>query len=421
MSELSARNKKRADTTPFDRYRLPPRQNLFLMPAIWLGCRFAVTGGHLKIRKTRMEGLKPPYIVFCTHHAFMDFYVTPLALFPHRANYVSEMEGFEYWGEGIYRQVGCMGTRKYVNDTALVRNIKRVIGRGDIVVIYPEARYSNAGTGSELPQSVGKLAKSLNVPVVCINMHGNYLQSPVWNTRKRAGVRLEAEMTQLITPEELRNMTAAGVTERISGFLAYDEYAWQLSHKIRITEPFRAEGLHKVLYRCPECGHDFSMRSEGADLYCGDCGLRVTMNEYGQLTRGGELYRFSHIPDWYEWQRRCVQDEIDSGAYRLDCAVHVEALPGARCFLDCGEGRLVHDSGGFALTFRDFGERGEKTLRFPPRSMCSVHIEYDYRGWGECITLSVPDNTYFLFPRSEGFNPTRIMFAAEYLHKKCSL
>ncbi|MBP3856424.1 MAG: 1-acyl-sn-glycerol-3-phosphate acyltransferase [Ruminiclostridium sp.] len=418
MSELSARNKKCTDDVPFDRFRVPPKQNPIFAPILWAYCFFATRSGHLKIQKTRMEGLKPPYIVFGSHHAWMDFYVTPLALFPRRANYVSEMEGFEFWGEWLFRQIGCIGTRKYINDIALVKSIKRVMERRGIVVVYPEARYANVGTSSELPQSVGKLAKNLKVPVVCINMHGNYLQSPIWNTKMRREARLEAQITQLITPEELDGMTAGEVTAKISEYLTYDEYRWQLSRKMRITAPFRAEGLHKVLYRCPECGSEFTMRSEGADLYCESCGSRVTMNEYGQLAKNGGLYRFSHIPDWYEWQRKCVHEEIESGNYRLDCTVHIEALPGAKCFLDCGEGRLVHDAEGFSLTFTEFGESAEKTMRFPPLMMNSIHTEYDYRGWGECVTLSVPDNTYFLFPRSAGFNPTKIQFATEYLHKK---
>ena len=116
--------KKKPDTTPFDRRRIPPKQNLFMMPAIWLLCKVLTLPYHLKITKVNMQGLKPPFLVLGTHHSFMDFIVTPLTLFPHRANYVSELEGFEYYGEWLYRQLGCLGTRKFVNDTALVQNIR---------------------------------------------------------------------------------------------------------------------------------------------------------------------------------------------------------------------------------------------------------------------------------------------------------
>ena len=418
MSDLSARNKKLADPTPFDRHKVPPKQNLFLMPLIWLYCFFATRSGHLKIHRKNMKGLKPPYIVFCSHHAWMDFYVTPLALFPHRANYVSEMEGFEFFGEWAYRQIGCLGTRKFVNDIALVRNIKRCIERKGILVIYPEARYANVGTSSELPPSVGKLVKNLGVPMVCINMRGNYIQSPIWNTKIRKQARLDTEIIQLLTSEQIKKMTHEQVTQAISGYLAYDDYIYQLENKIKIDVPWRAEGLHKVLYRCPECNSDFSIRSEGAHLYCENCGNRVTMNIYGRLVQGDDAYRFSHIPDWYEWQRQCVIDEIERGEYKLDVQVHIEALPGSRCFLDCGTGHLTHSEDGFSLSFTDFGNTEEKTLHFSPASMFSVHTEYNYRERGECITLSTLDCTYFLFPQSPGFNPTKIQFAAEYLHKR---
>lgn len=97
-----------ADTKPFDRMKEPPKQNLFLMPFIWLACFLITCPAKLKIVKSDKRGIKPPYLVLGTHHSFTDFYVTPLALFPHRANCVSELEGFEYYGEWIYRQVGCL-------------------------------------------------------------------------------------------------------------------------------------------------------------------------------------------------------------------------------------------------------------------------------------------------------------------------
>ena len=96
-----------------------------------------------------------------------------MALFPHRANYVSELEGFEYYGEWLYRQIGCLGTRKFVDDLSLVKNIKNVMERKGILVFYPEARYANVGTSSKLPVSVAKLVKMLKVPVVTLNMKGN--------------------------------------------------------------------------------------------------------------------------------------------------------------------------------------------------------------------------------------------------------
>lgn len=450
-STLTTRKFVPLNRVPFDRYRVPPKQNLLMTPLFWLYAWVNTLGTHLRITKRNMYGLKPPYIVLGTHHSWTDFYVTPLALFPHRANYVSELEGFEAFGEWLYRQFGCLGTRKFVNDLALVRNIRRVLNRRGILVIYPEARYANVGTSSNLPDSVAKMLKSCSVPVVGIQMHGNYLQSPIWNTKKRRGVRLEAELAQIITAEEIKTLSLEQIKERVSTYLTYDEYRYQEETGMQIADKFRAEGLHQVLYRCPHCNQDFTMRSAGATLFCESCGVKYELSTNGKLrliTNGNSNFSdadfdalgspkaiFTHVPDWYEWERAQVHADIDAGTYRLDTHVDVEALPNAVNFISHGVGHLVHDQNGFSLEFTDFADPEpslplssssrikadvtrtvDRTLRFSPASMFSVHTEYDYRGRGQCITLSTLDNTYFLFPREEGFNATKIQFATEYMY-----
>ncbi|MDR2903237.1 MAG: cytosine permease [Clostridiales bacterium] len=407
--------REKMDTTPFDRRRTPPKQNLFFTPLIWFGCWIATRGSRLRIKKERMAGLKPPFLVLGTHHAFMDFLVTPLALAPYRANYVSELEGFEYYGEWLYRQAGCLGTRKFADDMALIQNIKRVIDRNGILVLYPEARYANAGTSSALPASVGKLAKLLDVPLVTVNMHGNYLQSPIWNLKKRRGVPLSADVKQLYTREELRAASLAEINGGIARALAYDEYAWQNENQIRIDAPFRAEGLETVLYQCSLCGAEFQMRAAGASLFCDNCNAAWHMTVLGALE--GTTAPLQQIPAWYEWQRAQVHAEIDAGRYRLDAKVQVESLPNAKNFIDLGEGRLTHDANGHALRFQEYGAAEMQTLLLKPSATYSIHTEYDYRGKGQCVTLSVPDNTYFLFPLEKGFNVTKIQFATEYFYQ----
>lgn len=458
---------KKIVTTPFDRFKVPPKQNPLFMPFFWAYCYFVTRGAHLKIHKVNMEGLKPPYIVLGSHHSFMDFIVSPLAVFPHRANYVSELEGFEYYGEWVFRQFGCLGTRKFVNDLALVRNIRRVLDRKGILILYPEARYANVGTNSKLPVSVAKLLKNLKVPVVVLNMQGNYLQSPIWNLTKRKEARLEATIKQVFTREQLASASLDEIYATISRELTYDDYEYQFKNQMSITYEKRAEGLHKVLYQCPKCRSEFTTSTSGASISCSSCGMKYTMNEYGRLvddclvderavegrldderladesgkcptgdgtgvgdndvvaveSRDCAAPEFTKIPDWYEWQRARVIESIDAGTYGLDCRVRIESLPNAVNFIDLGEGRLVHKKEGFYLTLKDYGCSELSTRFFSAASMTSIHTEYDYRGKGQCVTLSDVDNTYFIYPLdpSEGFNATKIQFATEYLYELASV
>ncbi|MBO4997733.1 MAG: cytosine permease [Lachnospira sp.] len=405
------------DTKPFDREKKPPKQNLFAMPIIWIGCFLITLPARLRIVKSDKRGIKPPFLVLGTHHSFTDFFVTPLALFPYRANYVSELEGFENYGEWIYRQAGCLGTRKFVDDFSLIKNIKRVMERKGILVLYPEARYANVGTSSKLPISVAKLIKLLRVPVVTLNMKGNYLQSPIWNLTKRREARLHTDMTYALTVKDIDNMSVQEIYDRISELLSYDEYKWQRETGLKITYHERAEGLHLPLYQCYSCKTEYSMQSEKDKLMCSCCGTSWTMDEYGTLVEdktGAAVY----IPDWYEWERDLVEKEIDRGEYLLDMKVAVHALPNAKNFIDCGEGHIRHDEKGFVLTFTDYIDKEEKRLLFQTAALSSIHTEYDYRGRGQCFVLSTKDDSYFLYPLEKAFNVTKTQFAAEYLYEK---
>ena len=174
---------KLANAKRFDMKRNPIPQRHYLRPLTWLLSYPEVWLRRLTITRRRTEGIKPPFLLLCTHMAFIDFKVTTAALFPHRANYVVAIDGF-IGREWLLRNAGGICKRKFTNDLQVVRHIKEVLhSNGDVLALYPEARYSLCGTTAVLPDSLGKICKLLGVPVVMLNMHGHYLNSPVWNLK----------------------------------------------------------------------------------------------------------------------------------------------------------------------------------------------------------------------------------------------
>ncbi len=366
-----------------------------------------------------MEGVKPPFLLLCTHMAFLDFKVTTAALFPHRANYVVAIDGFLH-REWLLRNAGGICKRKFTNDLQLVRQIREVLTTNkDVLALYPEARYSLVGTTAVLPDSLGKMAKLLGVPVVMLNMHGHYLNSPVWNLQNR-GNRIEADLSLLYNPDELAKASVTQINETIRKAFVYDEYRWQDENKIRITYANRAEGLHKPLYQCPHCLTEYRMYSKGSIIGCAACHKQWEMTEYGQLKAIEKAddeqqltTEFSHIPDWYEFERQQVQNEIKQGTYNLSTEVEVEALPNAKRFIPLGKASLTHGMDGFILEGRFEDER--LLLVKTALSMYSCHIEYDYFGKGDCIDLSTLDDTYYIYPKGSNFSVTKIALATEEL------
>ncbi|NCC55136.1 MAG: hypothetical protein EOM11_06600 [Erysipelotrichia bacterium] len=398
----------------FDMDKRPVKEKFFLTPLAYLLSFPDVWKRKLKINKVNMENIPTPYLLLCTHHAFIDFKVTTASIYPKRANYIVAIDGF-IKREKLLRNVGAICKRKFTNDTKLFRQIKYSLENlKNIVAVYPEARYSLIGTTAILPDSLAKMCKVLKHPVVVLNMHGNYLTQPVWNLKMRK-VPLTADMTQIITKEEILTLSVDEINKRIHDAFQYDEYKWQKDNQIKITEEYRAEKIHKVLYQCPSCLTEHEMDSKGHTITCNHCKKTYDMDEYGELHAVSGKTEFSHIPDWYEFEREQVRKEILAGKYYFEDEVMIESLPNAKGYIPLGKGKLIHNENGFILTGDELGKPLE--LLKEPLSLYSLHIEYDYMGKGDCIDLSTLDDTYYIYPINKKNVVTKLHFAVEELYK----
>lgn len=406
----------KTETKRFDMQRDPVRTKWYLRPLTYLLSAPDTWIHRTRITKIGVEGLKPPYVLLCNHNAFLDFKVATRAIFPHRANYVVAIDGF-IGREQLLRDVGCICKRKFTNDTTLVRQLLKVVKNGDVALIYPEARYSLCGTTAVLPASLGKLCKLLKVPVVTLICHGHHINSPFWNLRDRHVAPTEAELTLQFTAEELLKTSAEEINRRIVQAFQYDEYTWQKERGIRVKKPWRAEGLHKVLYQCPACGKEFCMDSKGTEIFCSACGKRWEMTELGELRATSGETEFDHIPDWYEWERANVRKEVEAGSYSTgELPVRVDSLPNAKRFLRLGEGVMVHDCSGFTVRGTDTDGDPFEMIKTVP-SLYSCHIEYEYLGkYGDCVDLNTLEDTWYIYPHDCRFSVTKMALATEELY-----
>lgn len=368
-----------------------------------------------KIEKINMKGIKPPYILLGNHNAFLDIQMLRYITFPHKMSYIVAIDGF-LGRKNFLESIGCICKRKFTTDPYLVKNIEYVLTKQkNILAMFPEARYSLCGTNAIIPTSVARLVKHFKVPLVILKMNGHHINSPFWNLRMRKVKGIEATLKCVATSEEIESMSIEEIDELIQNEFIYDEYAWQRKHNIRIKCDWRAEGLHKVLYKCPECGHEYKMSTSGTILQCNHCGKKWEYTELGNLVALEGETKFSHIPDWYEWEREEVRKEVEAGTYHFESEVHTDILPKDQ-FIHIGKGKLVHDLNGFRLTGVYEGEPYE--LVIPASSTYGVHIEYEYLGqFGDCVDLNTLDNTYYVYPERKDFSVTKISLATEEIYK----
>ena len=406
--EVNYKNKKKYNTAKY-----PIRQPLIIVGLIWLLSKIVLMFKKYKVEKINMDGVKPPYILLSNHMYFIDFELAAMATFPHRVNNVVNIDGY-YRRPWLMELIGAICTRKFVMDLHLVKSIRKVLQRGDILCMYPEARYSPCGITSYIPDAVGMLVKRNKVPVVVIIHRGNHLDSPFWNFRKKRKVPLHTTMTQILTKEQVEAMSVAEINAAIREAMTYDDYKYQKENGIKITEPYRAEGLHKVLYQCPHCLAESKMSSKGTEIFCTECGKRWNLGEDGTLTALEGETEFSHVPDWFEWERAQVVEQVRNGTYSFEDEVEVYSMPRCWKFEKLGAARLRHDiNEGFILE----GEYNGAPYRVhrAPMQTNSLHIEYDYCYLKplDCVDISTESDSFYCYPKTKTDVVTKMGFATE--------
>lgn len=409
--KVNYKNQNRYKTAKY-----PIRQPLFLTWLIWVLSNFALMGKKKKIEKINMEGLKPPYFMLSNHMYFIDFELAALGTWPHRVNNVINIDGYinRAW---LMELIGGICTRKFSNDLHLIKSIKKVLKRGDIVGLYPEARYSACGITSYIPISVAKLVKSCKVPVVVVIHRGNHLHTPFWQWKNKRKVPFHTTLKQVLTVEEIEKMSVQEIYDVILKEFEYDDYKYQLDNNILITEKNRAEKIHKILYKCPHCLSEGNMDSEGTTFYCKECGKKYNLNENGTLScLNGEAI-FTHVPDWYKWEQSEVKKEVEDGTYSFSDEVDVYSLPRVNGAIHLGKAKVTHTiDEGFIL--EGFYNGKEYRILRKPAQANSLHIEYDYVHIKhyDCFVINTEDDCYFCYPTKKDVI-TKMAFATEEIYK----
>ena len=410
--DVNYKNKKRYNTA-----KPPMHQTRFWTWLIWFLSKIMLIGKKYKVEQINMEGLKPPYMLLSNHMHFIDFELAAMATYPYPVSNVVSIDGYviKFF---LLEWIGAIATRKFTTDIALVKSIRKVLKRGDILAMYPEARYSPCGTTAFLPDSLGKLVRMNKVPVVAVVHHGNHLYAPFWNFRNKRKVPFHTTFTQILTAEQIENMSVDEINTAIKNALQYDDYRYQKDNGIKITEPFRAEGLHKVLYQCPHCKEEFKMDSAGSEIFCTACGKRWNWREDGYLEALEGETEFDHIPDWFDWERSQVKEQIENGTYSFSDEVDVFSLPRVYRYIPLGKAKLTHDmENGFVLHGHYRGE--DYHIQRTPAQTNSLHVEYDFGPLKkrDCVDISTENDSFYCC-LSQSNVITKLGFATEELYQR---
>ncbi len=400
---------------PRKKYKKPERPNMFFRTLMKTASLPDLWATHFSYETIGMEklGKKEPALFLMNHSSFIDLKIAASILYPRPFNIVCTSDGFvgKNW---LMRQAGCIPTNKFTSDLRLLRAMNYAVkDLKSSVLMYPEASYSFDGTTTPLPETLGKFLKMLGVPVVMIRTYGAFSRNPLYNNLKLRKVKVSAEMEYLLSAEDVKTKSAEELNAVLKEKFAFDYWRWQQENGVVVDEKFRAEGLSRVLYQCPHCGKEGMMKAEGISIACENCGASYTLTETGALQCETGEAAFTHIPDWFAWEREEVRKELESGTYSLQIPVNICMMVDSYHVYEVGSGELTHTTDGFHLVGCD----GKLDYKQSPMASYSLYSDFYWYEIGDIICIGDSRTLYYCFPQTEEDVVAKTRLAVEELYK----
>ncbi len=382
--------------------RRPPLLPYLGLGYLWKALFEKKLNVHYEYRIDLKDYRKGPYIVVSNHASRLDYIYTGCAFLPHRLNYVAGYnEFFRSHLASVFRLLQVIPKKNFTPDLYAIKSMHRVLDRGGKVIVFPEGMSSIGGGNQPCALGSGKMLKHFGVPVLAVRISGGYLTNTKYCLDERRG-KVEVVVDKLFSPEELARMGEEEIEDRLHAAIRNDDYAWNKAARVKFDGHGRmAHNLHHLLYWCPRCGAEFSMKGEGDVIRCGACGNGARINEYYDFV---PLDESCVIPAtskaWFDLERAKERAALREDGYALCDRVKLGTLPADRYLEDqrtsapAGEGLLRLD--------RD-GLRYEGTRDGLP---CRIHIPAAVLPtYGMCTDVTF----FYTFHRNEylEFTPER--------------
>lgn len=307
--------------------------------------------------------IEGPAVVLCNHGSFVDFVFAGSMMRKVRPHFVVARLYFYHKALGwLLRQLGCFPKSMFALDMESTKNCLRVLKEGRVLAMMPEARLSTAGRFEDIQKNTYTFLKKCGVPVYTVKLSGDYLADPKWGKGFRRGAVIEAHMEQLFTAEQVRALSAEEIGKAVEERLRYDEFQWLEAHPhIHYRSRRMAEGLENILAVCPKCGQAYTLSTKGHDVFCSSCGKLTSMDDRYGFDEG---FQFRHLGQWYDWQKRLLEEKIMADpAFSMSAEVELR-LPGRGNSLTRHGGHGVCTLDRSGLTYEGTRDGETVSLRF---------------------------------------------------------
>ncbi len=374
------------------------KQNIFLYRLVqFLSWFIAIFVFKRKFLRNEVRGKKGPFVIIANHEASLDFVnligstMTPLT-FVISNSFYSTLPF-----KKIVSRLGMIPKQQFQTSLRDLGAMRKTLKEGRVLVIYPAGLMCEDGNSTPIPAATYEFLKWLDADVYVAKTIGTYFSMPKWAKGGIRRGRTYIDLYKLFDKEALANMDVELVKRKTDEALDFDAYLEQEKLRVKYRSGDNIEGLENVLYLCPHCMSEFTMRVKSHNtIYCTQCGFEETSDKYAFLHNNkGVGKELRHVSRWsrmiYEDLRTRVEAGIETG---LSTMARVQTIdPNKRKYVNVGVARVTLNREFIAIK----GELDGKSvsIKMPTSTFPSLPFKP-----GKYFEIQHGDISYRCFPRN---------------------
>lgn len=340
-----------------------------------------------KLLRNEIRGKKGPFVVIANHQAALDFVNLIGATHVPMTFVISDSFYNTLPFKGIMNRLGVIPKQQFRTTITDIKRMKATVESGQILVLYPAGLMCEDGLSTPIPEATYQFLKWLGVDVYVAKTRGTYFAMPKWAHGMRPG-RTYLDIYRLFSAEELAAADEKTVREKAEEALLFDAYREQEKLLVEYRDNDNIEGLENVLYMCPHCGTEFSVRvKDRSTIYCAACGYEEQSDRYAFLHHRGDVgSELRYVSDWSRLIYERLRERMWNGdETSLSAETDFQMVdPKRNKFVKVGHGCISLTEEGFALHGQINGEDihlsvplgGFASLPFSP----GKHLEIQHGG-----------------------------------------
>ena len=297
-----------------------------------------------KFVRNEIKGKKGPFVVIANHEASLDF-VNLIGATKTRMSFVVSSSFFNTLPvKGFMQKIGVIPKSQFQTSLKDLKQMKSVIDANAPIAIYPAGLMCEDGLSTPIPPATYKFLKMLDADVYVARTVGTYFVMPKWTKGFRPG-RTYMDIYKLFSKEELKSIDLETIQKKTDEALLFDAYREQEQHLIKYKKNHIINGLEDVLYMCPHCLSEFSMKvRDNNTIVCENCGFEQESDEYAFMhNHKGIGPKLRYVSDWSKLIYENLKEKIKTGKEAvLSASTRIQMISlKDKKFVDVGQGCIT--------------------------------------------------------------------------------